>query len=628
VRDAAFQSWWVHDDPHLLWIHGDPGKGKTMMMFSLYSEISSRIKATGSGAVVSYFFCQRTDPRLDHAVAVLRGLIFLLVAQDKQTLLPHLREKLDETEDLEGSSNLLYALFQMLIDLSIESRFSKVYIMIDALDECNSELSPFLGEIARSESLSYKIKWLVTSRNEALIRKGLSSYERPCLTLELKSTYASSSKSTTGAKATDLEQTKKRKRSPKRTKVAEAVTCRLDALPNGLGEEVDKEGKPKENHAPGKKAVKTSDAAYNNVDDLIDVTGNIPKKERKQKAHTYGLTPGYSPFPNHSMPTPKACEEVARVLSELYGEVGPLPSIDVAGCSEIPDLLGAILGALLRASTTTNNFNMALKGLQDTFGLRESGKNKGSINWEAVLRADLLVVIEAIKSGGFAKVKGTNIKKILDTVYKQNRERRDTLVKEKDKETGKPSDIASAGHEVLLQKDTEITDENLLSMDYVLEMTTDEAMEEMITLPGIGVETASRVVLFCMRRPSFAVDTHVWRHCKWLGWVPEKATRDQTFSHCEVRVPDHLKYPLHQLFHRHSKTCGRCRANNSVRIEEWESTTCPIEHLVTWTGKKKILRARPEKKAKTSERVDSCITNSEQEFEDDRSNGLGVTDGT
>lgn len=599
------------------------------MMFSLYSEISSRIKATGSGAVVSYFFCQSTDPRLDHAVAVLRGLIFLLVAQDKQTLLPYLREKLDETEDLEGSSNLLYALFQMLVDLSIESRFSKVYLMIDALDECNSELSPFLGEIARSESLSYKIKWLVTSRNETLIRKGLSSCERPCLTLELKSTHISSSKSTIGAKAADLEQTKKRKRSPKRKQVAEAVTGRLDALPNGLGKKVDKEGKPKEKHAPGKKAVKTSDAAHDNVDDLIDAAGNhVPKKERKQKARTYGLTPGYSPFPNHPMPTPEACEEVTRVLSELYGEVGPLPSIDGTGCSEVPDLLGAILRALLRASTTTNNSNMALKGLQDTFGLRESGKNKGSINWEAVLQADLLVVIEAIKSGGFAKVKGTNIKKILDTVYKQNRERRDTLVKEKDKETGKPADIASAGREVLLQKDTEIVDENLLSMDYVLEMTTDEAMEEMTKLPGIGVETASRVILFCMRRPSFAVDTHVWRHCKWLGWVPEKATRDQTFSHCEVRVPDHLKYALHQLFHRHGKTCGRCRANNSVRIEEWESTICPIEHLVTWRGKKKILSARPEKKAKASEHVDSQITNSEQEFEDDRSNGLGATDGT
>jgi predicted ATPase len=80
VNDAAFQNWWEHDDPHLLWIHGDPGKGKTMMMFSLYSEVLSRIAATGLGAVVSYFFCQSLDLRLNHAVAVLRGLIFLLVA--------------------------------------------------------------------------------------------------------------------------------------------------------------------------------------------------------------------------------------------------------------------------------------------------------------------------------------------------------------------------------------------------------------------------------------------------------------------------------------------------------------------------------------------------------------------
>jgi endonuclease III len=141
------------------------------------------------------------------------------------------------------------------------------------------------------------------------------------------------------------------------------------------------------------------------------------------------------------------------------------------------------------------------------------------------------------------------------------------------------------------QKEMEIirVKENLLSMDYVFNMTTDEAMEEMTKLPGIGVKTAACVILFCMKRPSFAVDTHVWRHCKWLGWVPGKATRDQTFSHCEVRVPDHLKYSLHQLFLKHGKTCGRCRANTSAGTEDWENTDCPIEHLVNRSEKKKML---------------------------------------
>jgi endonuclease III len=303
------------------------------------------------------------------------------------------------------------------------------------------------------------------------------------------------------------------------------------------------------------------------------------------------------------MPTAEACEEVNRLLSELHGvveqpKVVPPPSMDVTGCGEVPDLLDAILRTKLSASTTANNANLSLKGLKDTFGLRTSGVGEGSVNWEAVHDADLSAVIESIKSGGLAKTKGTDIKKILDMVYERNLARRDELLKER--ETGEQADILGADHETQRQKDAELAkfDETLLTMDHVFEMTTDEAMEEITKLPGIGVKTASCVILFCMKRPSFAVDTHVWRHCKWLGWVPEKATRDQTFSHCEVRVPDHLKYSLHQLFLRHGKTCGRCRANTSAGTKEWGEANCPIEHLVSRKEARKQPGGSPNKKMK------------------------------
>lgn len=351
-----------------------------------------------------------------------------------------------------------------------------------------------------------------------------------------------------------------------------------------------------------KKVVDTSKDVLDKVDDLIHASRNIPKKERKKK-HKYGLTPGYSPFPDHAMPTPEACEEVNRLLSELHGtveqpQVVPPPSMDVTGCGEVPALLDAILRTKLSASTTANNANLSLKGLKDTFGLRTSGVGKGSVNWEAVHEADLSAVIESIKSGGLAKTKGTDIKKILEMVYERNRARRDELLKER--ETGELADVLGADHETRRQKDAELArfDETLLTMDHVFEMTTNEAMEEITKLPGIGVKTASCAILFCMKRPSFAVDTHVWRHCKWLGWVPEKATRDQTFSHCEVRVPDHLKYSLHQLFLRHGKTCGRCRANTSAGTKEWDEANCPIEHLVSRKEAKKQLGGSPNKKTK------------------------------
>lgn len=362
---------------------------------------------------------------------------------------------------------------------------------------------------------------------------------------------------------------------------------------DGADAKEDFEEKPKKRAPRKKKALDVSGDVLDKINDLLNASGQIPKKEPKKKANKYGLTPGKSPFPDYVKPTPEDCEEVNSLLSALHGEVKvpeviPPPSMEVTGCGEVPDLLDAILRTLLSASTTANNANLSLKGLKDKFNLRESGVGKGSINWEAVHKADLDTVIDAIKSGGLAKLKGTNIKKILDAVYEQNCIRRDALLKEK--ETGNPANIPGAKHETQEQKDAEIAkaNENMLSMDHLFEMTTEEAMEEMTKLPGIGVKTASCVVLFCMKRPSFAVDTHVWRHCKWLGWVPATATRDQTFSHCEVRVPDHLKYSLHQLFLKHGKTCGRCRANTSAGTEEWNNTNCPIDHLVNRTEKRKM----------------------------------------
>jgi hypothetical protein len=211
LEHDSFRNWWEYDNTYLLWIHGDPGKGKTMMMLSLESEISRRIRiaTTDTQAAVSYFFCQSTDPRLNHATAILRGLIFYLVVQDKQILLPVLQERLNETGDLETCPNLFYTLFQILMDLSTESKFSKVYFMIDALDECNQELQPLLKEIEKSRCYSQKVKWLVTSRNEVFIKDNLTSPGRPCLSLELNSIHVSRAvNSFINAKVADLKRKK------------------------------------------------------------------------------------------------------------------------------------------------------------------------------------------------------------------------------------------------------------------------------------------------------------------------------------------------------------------------------------------------------------------------------------
>jgi len=41
LNDQAFLSWRDRRETQLLWIKGDPGKGKTMMMIALVDELSS-----------------------------------------------------------------------------------------------------------------------------------------------------------------------------------------------------------------------------------------------------------------------------------------------------------------------------------------------------------------------------------------------------------------------------------------------------------------------------------------------------------------------------------------------------------------------------------------------------------
>ncbi|KAI5809783.1 hypothetical protein DFH27DRAFT_629287 [Peziza echinospora] len=108
-----------------------------------------------------------------------------------------------------------------------------------------------------------------------------------------------------------------------------------------------------------------------------------------------------------------------------------------------------------------------------------------------------------------------------------------------------------------------------LSLDHLHLLPDDEAMAKLTSFDGIGFKTASCVMLFCMARDSFAVDTHVFRIARFLNWVPpDKATRESAFWHLDERVPDEFKYPLHQLFIKHGRSCRWCKAGGPLAWEE------------------------------------------------------------
>ena len=190
LEDRAFVDWWTRDDSRLLWIHGDPGKGKTMMMIALVSEVERKLKCLPGPNILTYFFCQKTSSDLNTTVSVLRGLIFLLVDQEK-TLIRHLREKYDTAgKQLFEGNNALYGLLDVLSNLLMDSSLSCVCLMIDALDECDNKIHELLDWIIdKNPDLSPKIKWLITSRNEPAFIERLGHGKQLHTSLELNSLH-------------------------------------------------------------------------------------------------------------------------------------------------------------------------------------------------------------------------------------------------------------------------------------------------------------------------------------------------------------------------------------------------------------------------------------------------------
>lgn len=87
IEISDFQKWRTSHHNRLLWIKGDPGKGKTMLLCGIANELQNSL---AKSALLSYFFCQATDSRINSAITVLRGLIYLLVDQ-QPSLVSHVQ---------------------------------------------------------------------------------------------------------------------------------------------------------------------------------------------------------------------------------------------------------------------------------------------------------------------------------------------------------------------------------------------------------------------------------------------------------------------------------------------------------------------------------------------------------
>ncbi|RDW66117.1 hypothetical protein BP6252_09752 [Coleophoma cylindrospora] len=187
LENTDFCRWRDNDQDNLLWIKGDPGKGKTMLLCGIIDELRKHPAKTG---LLSFFFCQATDLRINNAAAVLRGLIWLLVVEEPSLISYVQMEYESAGKALFEGSNTFVALSRIftniLQDLSSKSRKRCTCLVIDALDECVTECEYLLDLIVQKASEFPCIKWIVSSRNYKNIEERLeNSGQKARLCLEL-----------------------------------------------------------------------------------------------------------------------------------------------------------------------------------------------------------------------------------------------------------------------------------------------------------------------------------------------------------------------------------------------------------------------------------------------------------
>ncbi|CAH0044303.1 unnamed protein product [Clonostachys solani] len=265
---------------------------------------------------------------------------------------------------------------------------------------------------------------------------------------------------------------------------------------------------PKPESSPAKKRSQTPRAKAKDKDAAL--------QSKKLSAYSFTRT---SPFPNFPHPTAQECSLALSILSSLHGArsrpaATPQASSTSAGCGASPSVLDALVRTILSQNTSDRNSSRAKLSMDAAYSRSD--------NWAAIVAGGRQKLQDAIRSGGLAAVKSRVIIDVLEQVHAKH---------------------------------------GAYSLDHLFDQADDAAcMRELLSFRGIGPKTASCVLLFCLGRESFAVDTHVHRITGLLGWRPEGAGREDAHAHLDARIPDGDKYPLHVLLITHGKRCEECKA--------------------------------------------------------------------
>jgi endonuclease III len=168
--------------------------------------------------------------------------------------------------------------------------------------------------------------------------------------------------------------------------------------------------------------------------------------------------------------------------------------------------VGELVQTILSQNTSDTNSGRAFASLIGAFK-----------DWRDIAHAPEGRIAEAIRQGGLADVKAKYIKSALLGLEK-----------------------ATPGFD----------------LSFLGDMDLNDARRWLVKLPGVGMKTASCVLLFAMGVPAFPVDTHVYRVAGRLHLITPKLSVDKAHFEMERITPPQDVYRCHVLIIEHGRrTC-------------------------------------------------------------------------
>lgn len=113
-----------------------------------------------------------------------------------------------------------------------------------------------------------------------------------------------------------------------------------------------------------------------------------------------------------------------------------------------------------------------------------------------------------------------------------------------------------------------------MSLDFVKDFDNQKLLDTLTALPGIGLKTASCVLLFALERDVCPVDTHVHRTLNRIGLVSTSAP-DKTFLAINSNFPKGIAHSFHTNLIRlgravckpQNPACGVCPLSRTCKFE-------------------------------------------------------------